>query len=248
MRKPIIAGNWKMNNTNSQAVKLVENIKKISLSKDVEALVCVPFTALQDVKKALEGTDIKVGAQNMHWEESGAFTGEISALMLKEMGVDYCIICNSERRQYINETDETVKNKLKAALAHGLLPIICVGETLEQRENGEAKEVVKNQILKGFSDISNEDIKDIVLAYEPIWAIGTGKTASSDDANDMCAFVRETIGQIYGDNEKQIIRIQYGGSVNPNNVVELMGKTDIDGALVGGASLKADDFTKLVNF
>ena len=248
MRKPIIAGNWKMNNTNSQAVKLVENIKKISLSKDVEALVCVPFTALQDVKKALEGTDIKVGAQNMHWEESGAFTGEISALMLKEMGVDYCIIGHSERRQYFNETDETVNNKLKAALAHGLLPIICVGETLEQRENGEAKEVVKNQILKGFSDISNEDIKDIVLAYEPIWAIGTGKTASSDDANDMCAFVRETIGQIYGDNEKQIIRIQYGGSVNPNNVVELMGKTDIDGALVGGASLKADDFTKLVNF
>lgn len=248
MRKPIIAGNWKMNNTNSQAVKLVENIKKISLSKDVEALVCVPFTALQDVKKALEGTDIKVGAQNMHWEESGAFTGEISALMLKEMGVDYCIIGHSERRQYFNETDETVNNKLKAALAHGLLPIICVGETLEQRENGEAKEVVKNQILKGFSDISNEDIKDIVLAYEPIWAIGTGKTASSDDANDMCAFIRETIGQIYGDNEKQIIRIQYGGSVNPNNVVELMGKTDIDGALVGGASLKADDFTKLVNF
>lgn len=248
MRKPIIAGNWKMNNTNSQAVKLVENIKKISLSKDVEALLCVPFTALQDVKKALEGTDIKVGAQNMHWEEIGAFTGEISALMLKEIGVDYCIIGHSERRQYFNETDETVNNKLKAALAHGLFPIICVGETLEQRENGKAKEIVKNQILKGFSGILNEDIKDIVIAYEPIWAIGTGKTASSDDANDMCAFIRETIGQIYGDNEKQVIRIQYGGSVKPNNVAELMAKTDIDGALVGGASLNADDFTKLVNF
>ena len=248
MRKPIIAGNWKMNNTNKEALLLVEAIKKITLNKDVEAVLCVPFTALQEVKKLIIDTDIKLGAQNMHWEESGAYTGEISPLMLKDIGIDYCIIGHSERRQYYNETDETVNKKLKAALIHEILPIICVGETLEEREANKAEEIVKLQIIKAFEGINANDIKNIVIAYEPIWAIGTGKTASSDDANTMCGFIRDTIGGIYSEVEKNIIRIQYGGSVKPSNVKELMEKSDIDGALVGGASLKADDLVKLINY
>lgn len=248
MRKPIIAGNWKMNNTNKEALQLVEAIKEISLNKDVEAVLCVPFTSLQEVKKMIIKTDIKLGAQNMHWEDNGAFTGEISPLMLKDIGVDYCIIGHSERRQYYNETDETVNKKLKSSLAHGILPIICVGETLEEREANRAEKIVKHQIIKAFDGIIAEEIKNIVIAYEPIWAIGTGRTASSDDANAMCAFIRETIGGIYSEEEKNIIRIQYGGSVKPSNVKELMQKSDIDGALVGGASLKADDFVKLINY
>lgn len=247
MRTPIIAGNWKMNNTISEALKLVEDIKAVELNKEVEAVVCVPYTALTDVKRAIEGTNIKLGAQNMHWEESGAFTGEISPLMLKEIGIDYCIIGHSERRQYFNETDETVNKKLSSALAHEIYPIVCVGETLEEREAGKAEEIVKAQIIKGFEGIDKESLKDIVIAYEPIWAIGTGKTASSDDANAMCAFIRSTIGELYGE-EKEAIRIQYGGSVKPGNIKELMEKSDIDGALVGGASLKADDFIKLINY
>lgn len=248
MRKPIIAGNWKMNNTIKEALELVEEIKATSLNIDVEAVVCVPYTSLTSVKQAIEGTNIKLGAQNMHWEASGAFTGEISPLMLKEIGIHYCIIGHSERRQYFNETDDTVNKKLKSALSHDILPIVCVGETLEEREENRAEEVVKSQVTKGFEGISGEEIKNIVIAYEPIWAIGTGKTASSDDANAMCAFIRETIGGIYDDQLKDIIRIQYGGSVKPSNVKELMEKSDIDGALVGGASLKADDFVKLINF
>lgn len=248
MRKPIIAGNWKMNNTIKEALELVEEIKATSLNIDVEAVVCVPYTSLTSVKQAIEGTNIKLGAQNMHWEASGAFTGEISPLMLKEIGIHYCIIGHSERRQYFNETDDTVNKKLKSALSHDILPIVCVGETLEEREENRAEEVVKSQVTKGFEGISGEEIKNIVIAYEPIWAIGTGKTASSDDANAMCAFIRETIGGIYDDQLKDIIRIQYGGSVKPSNVKELMDKSDIDGALVGGASLKADDFVKLINF
>ncbi len=246
MRTPIIAGNWKMNNTISEALKLVEDIKAVELNKEVEAVVCVPFTALSDVKRAIEGTNIKLGAQNMHWEESGAFTGEISPLMLKEIGIDYCIIGHSERRQYFNETDETVNKKLASALAHEIYPIVCVGETLEEREAGKAEEIVKAQIIKGFEGIDKESLKEIVIAYEPIWAIGTGKTASSDDANAMCDFIRSTIGELYG--ERDSIRIQYGGSVKPGNIKELMEKSDIDGALVGGASLKADDFIKLINY
>jgi len=248
MRKPIIAGNWKMNNTIKEALELIEEIKATSLNNDVEAVVCVPYTSLVSVKQAVEGTNIKLGAQNMHWEESGAFTGEISPLMLKEIGVDYCIIGHSERRQYFNETDDTVNKKLKSALSHKILPIVCVGETLEEREANKAEAIVKNQVTKGFEGISGDEIKNIVIAYEPIWAIGTGRTASSDDANSMCTFIRETIGGLYGEELKDIIRIQYGGSVKPSNVKELMEKSDIDGALVGGASLKADDFVKLINF
>ena len=248
MRKPIIAGNWKMNNNIEESLKLVDEIKAINLNKDVEAVLCVPFTNLKDVKVAIKDTDIKLAAQNMHWEENGAYTGEISPNMLNELGVDYVLIGHSERRQYFNETDETVNKKVLSALAHNIAPIICVGETLEERESNREKQIVKDQVKKALKDVNKNTIEKIVIAYEPIWAIGTGKTASSDQANEIIAFVREIIGDIYSETEKQIIRIQYGGSVRPDNVVELMGKSDIDGALVGGASLKAEDFAKLINF
>jgi len=247
MRTPIIAGNWKMNNTISESLALIGGIKESKLNENVEAVVCVPFTSLNETKKALEGSNIKLGAQNMHWEENGAYTGEISPLMLKEIGVDYCIIGHSERRQYFNETDETVNKKIKTALEYDIKPIVCVGETLEEREGNREEEVVKRQVLKAFEDINKEDVENIVIAYEPIWAIGTGKTASSDDANQMCKFIRNIIKDIYDENTGENIRIQYGGSVKPGNVKELMGKEDIDGALVGGASLVAEDFEKLVN-
>lgn len=247
MRTPIIAGNWKMNNTIKEGLKLVEEIKSFTLNENVEAVVCVPFISLLEIKKSLENTKIKLGAQNMHWEDSGAYTGEVSPLMLKEMGVDYCIIGHSERRQYFNETDETVNKKIKSAISHGIKPIVCVGETLKQREANMEKEVVKTQILKAFEDIDERFLENIVIAYEPIWAIGTGKTASSDDANDMISFIRETIGEKYGE-KKSLMRIQYGGSVKPSNIKELMNKSEIDGALVGGASLKAQDFADLINY
>lgn len=247
MRTPIIAGNWKMNNTIDEGLQLVEEIKSHKLRDDVEAVLCVPFICLTEVKKAIENTNIKLGAQNMHWEESGAFTGEISPKMLKEIGVDYCIIGHSERRQYFNETDSAVNKKIKAAISHGIKPIVCVGETLEEREANIQNEIVRDQVLKAFEDIEEKDLENIVIAYEPIWAIGTGKTASSDDANHMLGFIRETIGSKYGV-KKDIIRIQYGGSVKPSNIKELMEKSEIDGALVGGASLKADDFVSLINF
>lgn len=247
MRLPIIAGNWKMNNTISESLTLIEEIKKHKLDDRVEALVCVPFTSLNEVKEALEGTEIKLGAQNIHWEENGAYTGEISPLMLKEIGIDYCIIGHSERRQYFHETDQTVNKKIKAALKHDIKPIVCVGETLEEREVGKEKEIVKEQVLKAFEGIDKEKIKDIVIAYEPIWAIGTGKTASSDDANQMCGFIRGIIKTEYGEESAENIRIQYGGSVKPETIGELMTKEHIDGALVGGASLNSLDFVKLVN-
>lgn len=245
MRTPIIAGNWKMNNTIKEGLALVEDIKSKKLDSNVEKVVCVPFTLLKDVKEVLKGSDIKLGAQNMHWEESGAFTGEVSPLMLNDIGVDYVIIGHSERRQYFLETDQTVNKKVKSAIKHDIKPILCVGETLEEREEGKEKDVIKGQIENGLKDIENID--DIVVAYEPIWAIGTGKTASSDEANDMIHFIRKTIGDLYGKSSDKI-RIQYGGSVKPSNISELMGKSDIDGALVGGASLKAEDFKDLINF
>ncbi|SHH94274.1 triose-phosphate isomerase [Sporanaerobacter acetigenes] len=248
MRTPIIAGNWKMNNTVDEAVNLIKGIKNGERNADVEVVVCVPFTDLWQVKKEIEGTNIKLGAQNMHWEDSGAFTGEISPLMLKEIGIDYVIIGHSERRQYFNETDETVNKKVKSALKYDIRPIICVGETLEEREKGTEKDVVKRQVKAALEDIEGKYIKDIVIAYEPIWAIGTGKTASNKDANDMISFIRQTVSDKYGEEISQKMRIQYGGSVKPNNIKELMAESDIDGALVGGASLKADDFLKLINF
>ena len=248
MRKPIIAGNWKMNNTISDSLALIEEIKKHKLNENVEAVVCVPFTSLSEVKKAIESTNIKLGAQNLHWEENGAYTGEISPLMLKEIGIDYCIIGHSERRQYFNETDETVNKKIKTALKHNIKPIVCVGETLEEREAGREEEIVKEQVLKAFEDIDIKDVENIVIAYEPIWAIGTGKTASSEDANQMCKFIRSIIKRKYEEKTGENIRIQYGGSVKPNTIKELMEKEDVDGALVGGASLVAEDFVKLVNY
>lgn len=236
-----------MNKTIAEAVDLVEEIKVNKLKDGVEVVLCTPFTALAAVKEAVEGTAIRVGAQNMHWEEWGAYTGEISPLMLKELGVDYVIIGHSERRQYFNESDESVNKKVIAALKHGIKPIVCVGESLEERESNKEKDVVRRQITKALEGLKAEDVKNIVIAYEPIWAIGTGKTASAEEANDMIAYIREIIGELYGDLKDQI-RIQYGGSVKANNIKELMAQSHIDGALVGGASLKAEDFVKLVNY
>lgn len=247
MRTPIIAGNWKMNKNMEESIELIKDIKKHKLEENVEKVVCVPFTDLNVVKGELEGTDIKLGAQNMHFEESGAYTGEISPTMLQEIGVDYVVLGHSERRQMFNETDETVNKKVKSAVKHGIKPIVCVGETLEQKEAGKEKEIVKGQIEGALEGLSGEDVKDLVVAYEPIWAIGTGKTASAEDAEAMCGFIRSIINDLYGDLSESL-RIQYGGSVKPANVKELMKKTEIDGALVGGASLKSEDFVKLINF
>lgn len=248
MRRPIIAGNWKMHMTPSEAVNLVNELKPLVVDTDVEVVVIPPFVDLVDVKKALDGSNIKLGAQNMHWEEKGAFTGEVSPLMLKEIGVEYVVIGHSERRQYFAETDETVNRKVKSALNHGLKPIVCVGETLSQREDGKAFDVVREQTKKALDGVLKNDVINVVIAYEPIWAIGTGKTATSKDANDVIKVIRETIASIYDTSTANDVRIQYGGSVKPDNAKELMSESDIDGALVGGASLKAQDFTKIVNY
>ncbi|AGB19634.1 triose-phosphate isomerase [Thermoanaerobacterium thermosaccharolyticum] len=248
MRIPIIAGNWKMHMTPSDAVNLVNELKPLVADTDVEVVVIPPFVDLVDVKKALDGSNIRLGAQNMHWEEKGAFTGEVSPLMLKEIGVEYVVIGHSERRQYFAETDETVNRKVKSALSHGLKPIVCVGETLSQREDGKAFEVVREQTKKALDDVLKNDVTNVVIAYEPIWAIGTGKTATSKDANDVIKVIRETIASVYDINTANEVRIQYGGSVKPDNAKELMSESDIDGALVGGASLKAQDFAKIVNY
>ena len=248
MRKPIIAGNWKMNKTIREASEIISEIKKETLSPDVETVLCVPYLSIESAKKSVEGTDIKIGAQNMHWAENGAYTGEISPLMLKELQVDYVIIGHSERRQFFNETDETVNKKVLSAIDHKILPIVCVGETLEQREAGIHKELVKNQVTAALKNIEKNLAERVVLAYEPIWAIGTGKTASSIQADEMCGLIRETLKEIYDEDTAESIRIQYGGSVKPDNVSELMSMENIDGALVGGASLKSSDFVKLINY
>jgi len=237
-----------MNKTISEGVDFVKQIKHLGDNTDVEVVVCAPFVSLESIKKELKDSNVKLGSQNIHWEENGAYTGEISPLMLKEIGIDYAIIGHSERRQYFGETDETVNKKVKTSLAHDIKPIVCVGETLEERENNTAKEKVKVQITKALDGISEKEMSDIVLAYEPIWAIGTGKTASSEDANEMIAFIRDIIKEKYDEEISETVRIQYGGSVKPQNVTEIMNQPDIDGALVGGASLKKDDFTELVRF
>lgn len=248
MRIPIIAGNWKMNNTTDEAIKLVEEIKAGMGETEVRVIVCCPFTILGEMKKALEGSNIKLGAQNIHWEDNGAYTGEISADMLKEQGVEYVIIGHSERRQYFNETDDTVNKKVLKALKEGLFPILCVGETLEERETNKTYDVVKEQILKGLENIEPTAMKDVVVAYEPIWAIGTGKTATPEEANSVIAYIRNVIKDKYGEEISEIVPIQYGGSVKAANATEIMNQTDIDGALVGGASLKAEEFLGIVNF
>ncbi|MBO8168432.1 MAG: triose-phosphate isomerase [Thermoanaerobacteraceae bacterium] len=249
MRTPIIAGNWKMHKNAAEGAALVEELKKeVQDVTDVEVVVCPPFTTLAAAKKAAKGSNIKVGAQNMHWEEAGAYTGEISPAMLQELAVDYVIIGHSERRQYFNETDETVNRKVKTAFAYGFKPIVCVGETLEEREKGITQEVIEKQVKNGLADLAPADVANLVVAYEPIWAIGTGKTASSEDAEKVIAFIRLVVAGMYGDKQAEQMRIQYGGSVKPNNIKELMAQPNIDGALVGGASLKADSFAAIVKY
>lgn len=250
MRRTLIAGNWKMNNNIDEGLKLIDNLKSLSNSFDenVDVLVCPSFTSLYSVKKSLAGTNIKLGAQNMHYEANGAFTGEVSVLMLKNIGVDYVIIGHSERRQYFNESDEAVNKKLKSALEYDIIPILCVGETLEQRKNKNEKEIVKNQLINAFKNIEPFNAVKVVIAYEPIWAIGTGINATSEEANEMASFIRECISQIYNNDLSSNILIQYGGSVKGDNAKEILTQKDIDGALVGGASLKADEFVKIINY
>jgi len=246
MRKPIIAGNWKMNETPKQAVSLINEIKPLVADAECEVVVCPPFVCLPAAKEALAGSNIKLGAQNMHWEEKGAYTGEVSAPMLKELGVDYVIIGHSERRQYFAETDQTVNNKVLSAFAHDLVPIVCVGETLEQREAGQTEALVRGQVKAALEGLVIEAARRVVIAYEPIWAIGTGRNASPEDANDVIKIIRNTIAGMFGQDVAEDVRIQYGGSVNAQNAAALLGMSDIDGALVGGASLKARDFATIV--
>ena len=246
-RKKIIAGNWKMNMTPSQAVELVNTLKPLVANDDVDVVFCVPAISIIPAMEAAKGSNISIGAENMYYEESGAYTGEVSAQMLKSIGVEYVIIGHSERRQYFNETNETVNKKVLKALEVGIDPILCVGETLEEREAGNTKDICKVQVEKALENVSKEDIAKVVIAYEPIWAIGTGKTATSEDANDVIAYIRQVVSNLYKDLANEV-RIQYGGSVKPSNVGEIMNQSDIDGALVGGASLEANDYIQLVNF
>ncbi len=247
MRKRIIAGNWKMNKTISEAEAFLNDIrKKVPASDKVDSVVCAPFLALPTLVEKAKGSNVKIGAQNMHFEENGAFTGEVSPTMLKDLGVDYVVIGHSERREMFNETDESVNKKTKAAFANGLIPIVCVGETLEQRENNETKTLVEAQVKAALDGLSEEQVKETVIAYEPIWAIGTGKTASSEEANEVCAHIRQVVMSAVSDAAAEAVRIQYGGSVKPANIDELLAQSDIDGALVGGASLEADSYVQLV--
>ena len=246
-RKAIIAGNWKMNKTRPEAKALLEELKgMVADVKSVEIVACVPFTNLETALAATEGTNIKIGAENCHFEKSGAFTGEISADMLAEMGVEYVVLGHSERRQYFAETDETVNKRTKAALAAGLKPIVCVGELLWERECNITEEVIARQIKLDFFGIDAADLKKCVIAYEPVWAIGTGKTATADQAEEVCAFIRATLAKLYGADVAEAITIQYGGSMNAANAAELVSKTNVDGGLIGGASLKAGDFTTII--
>lgn len=248
MRRPIIAGNWKMNKTPAEAVELVKALVPLVADAEAEVVVCPPFVCLEAVRKVIEGTNIKLGAQNVHFEKSGAFTGEISADMLLAMGVEYVIIGHSERRQYFGETDCTVNKRARAALAAGLKPIICVGESLAERENGITDELVGMQTKLALKEIDAAQLEQLVIAYEPIWAIGTGKTATAQEANATIGAIRKAIAQVYGEDAAQKVRIQYGGSMNPKNASELMAQSEIDGGLIGGASLKAEDFSKVVKY
>jgi len=248
MRKPLIAGNWKMNNNIDESLKLVSILKKSSMNENVDVLICPPLTALFAVDEALKGSNIKLGAQNMHYEGCGAYTGEVSPAMLKDFNVEYVIIGHSERRQYFNETDELINKKLIAAIKFHIKPILCVGESLEQRQLKNEKTIVKNQMVNAMRDIEKADAENIVVAYEPIWAIGTGITATSQQANEMAAFIRNSASEIYDDDIAENMIILYGGSVKGSNASEIMSKSDIDGALVGGASLKGDEFLKIINY
>ena len=248
MRKPIIAGNWKMHYTPAEAVNVIEELKPLVKDATCDVVICPTFVCLDAALKAAEGSNIKIGAQNMHFEEKGAFTGEIAPGMLEAMGVSYVVIGHSERREYFNETDEACNKKVKAAFAHNLTPILCCGESLEDRENGTTNAVIEAQIKVDIAGLTDEQAKNLVIAYEPIWAIGTGKTATSEQANETIAAIRAMVAEMYSQEIADAVRIQYGGSVKPNTISEQMGMSDIDGALVGGASLVATDFAGIVNF
>ena len=246
-RKRIIAGNWKMNMTPSEAVKLVEELKPLVVNDDVDVVYCVPAIDIVPVVEAVKGTNVQVGAENFYIEDKGAYTGEISAPMLVDAGVKYVIIGHSERREYFKEDDAFLNKKVKKAIASGLTPILCCGETLEQREQGVTMDFIRQQVKVGFQNVTADQAKTAVIAYEPIWAIGTGKTATTEQAEEVCEGIRACIAEIYDEATAEAIRIQYGGSVNAGNAAELFAQADIDGGLVGGASLKAD-FGKIVNY
>ncbi|PAQ13570.1 triose-phosphate isomerase [Bacillaceae bacterium SAOS 7] len=247
MRKPIIAGNWKMHKTLAEATSFAEEVKGlVPAANVVDSVICSPALFLQPLVQAVKGTDVKIGAQTMHFEESGAFTGEISPKALQDIEVDYVIIGHSERREMFNETDETVNQKVQAAFQYGLTPIVCCGETLEQRENGETNAFVGGQVKKALEGLMEEQVSQTVIAYEPIWAIGTGKSSTAADANEVCAHIRQTVAESFSASVADNVRIQYGGSVKPSNIGEYMSRPDIDGALVGGASLEPASFLQLL--
>ena len=246
-RKAIIAGNWKMNKTATEAAELIDALIPAVKDAGCEVVICVPFTDLVTAVAKTKGTNIHVGAENVHFEKSGAFTGEISADMLVDLGVEYVIVGHSERRQYFAETDETVNKRTKAALAAGLKVIVCVGENLAQRELGVTEELVRMQTKIALSGVTAEEMSRIVIAYEPVWAIGTGRTATADQAQEVCAAIRKVVGELYGEDAAKALTVQYGGSMNPKNAEELLSKPDVDGGLIGGASLKADQFAVIVD-
>ena len=246
MRKKVIAGNWKMNMLPNEAISFINELAPQTQSANCEIILCVPYTDLFYSLLTVQGTNIKIGAQNMHWEEAGAYTGEIAPQMLKCINVEYVIIGHSERRQYFNETDETVNKKIKSAISHGLKPILCVGESLNQRELNQTKEVISQQIEKALKNILPEEMENVIIAYEPIWAIGTGKVATKEDANNTIKQIREKITLLYGSEMAQNTTVLYGGSVKPENAKELFSAPEIDGALVGGASLKLSEFGEII--
>ena len=247
MRKKVIAGNWKMNMLPNETINFIEGLSQEIKDVKNEIILCVPYTDSFYALLTAQNTNIKIGAQNMHWKEKGAYTGEISGQMLKSIGVEYVIIGHSERRQYFAETDETVNLKVKSALENNLKPIICVGETLEQREHGETEKIIESQIKLALKDLTKEQIRAIIIAYEPVWAIGTGKTATPEEANNVIKYIRKQIKELYNEEIAENIIIQYGGSVKASNAEELFNMSDIDGALVGGASLNFKEFSEIVN-
>ena len=248
MRRKIIAGNWKMNMLPNETIKFIDEIAPLVKDTKNEVVLCVPYIDLFYSLLTAQNTNIKIGAQNMHWEEKGAYTGEVSAEMLKSIGVEYVIIGHSERRQYYNETDKSVNEKIKSALKNELKPIVCVGETLEQKEEGKTEEIITKQVELALEGLEKEQVEKVIVAYEPIWAIGTGKTATKEDANSNIKCIRNKIADIYGQNTADKVIILYGGSVKASNSKELFEMSDIDGALVGGASLKVEEFSKIVNY
>lgn len=247
MRKSVIAGNWKMNKLFDETTEFIEDVlQQLPESDKVEAIICAPFPYLKTLVDKTNGTELKIAAQNMHYEERGAYTGEVSPVMLKDLGVSHVILGHSERREYFNDSDEAVNLKTKAAHQHGLAPIVCVGETLEQREANETMSHIRKQVINALEGLTEKEVTETIIAYEPIWAIGTGKTATSAEANEVCAEIRKVIKELTNESAAEKVIIQYGGSVNPENIKELLSQSDIDGALVGGASLEADSFLKLV--